>query len=131
MHGDGQDRPRLESRLLVHARIEAGVRLRIVDDGRLAVLHDPAGDASTRGNVLTLHGLTGLPGGDLDGQLVARVVEQHQRARLGAGQLGGRRHDLAEQLVELQRRVQERGDLQQSLERLDVSVLGGHLVSPR
>jgi hypothetical protein len=113
--------PRLELDRLVHDGVEARVVLGRVDDRCLAVVDDPAGNALVGGNLPARHLLSGLARRGRDAEIAALLLHEQERARLGVEELGGRGHDLLEQLVEVQGRVEEARDLDDPLQ-------GGNLV---
>ncbi len=122
-HRHGEHVPRLEAGLLVDAAVEPLVRLRVVDDAPARRSRRPSRRCpGRRGRAARSTASPGLPGRDLDGQLAALLVESSSELVSAPVSSVADAHDLAEQLVQLQRRVQVRRDLEQPLERRRVGL---------
>jgi hypothetical protein len=100
-----------------------------LDTLKLAVLHDPARDASVGRDAHLAQVLTRLAGRHLEGQLIGILVEEHQRARLGVEQRRHRLDDRAEQFRQVQQRIEAYARFRQRLPR--PSLLGQFLFQRR
>src|SRR6266542_2793397 len=124
-----EDVLRLEAGRLVHDRVETRVVLWIRDDGRLSALEDRSRDALSGRDVPSLDLLAGLAGRHVDDEVAALLVQEEQRAGLGIEQLRRGRHDQLQELFDVQRRVEQSGDLDDPFERRNLVLAFRHLCS--
>ncbi len=118
----------LKAESLIDVGKEARVGMHVVDDLRLAVGSDPAGDAAAGGQAVAAQALACLPADDGEHQLVRLLIEQQKRAIAGADDVQGGGQQIIHELQNVDPGVNALDDIVQRIQPADRAAQGGQLV---